>query len=365
MNNDNIGHRDRLRKKFLLDPRYLTSIEELELLLSYAIPRKDVKPIAEELIQRFGNLQTITSQSISELETIKGIGEASAVFLLLIGNLLRKQDMEVKELEMNKPQMNLFNDQINDYQKPQSIKLFANDEIANSLQYLSEAYSYPDKEKFEAFLVENLPYNSGTTRKRRARYILSRYLNYSSIQNPLTYLFSASNSEKPKRNALFYVIQKQELIAYHFAEEVIWPNLAIGFVTKAQITNFVSRYFPEGSEKTIYEIQKALTNTYDLLDKGQVENDRLIFSLQNSDLESFLFVLTSEYPQSATIPFDKIMNGFIHQHMLWHRDWIKDQLYRLRELKIISKIAEIDFLKQFTIDVDQKTALEMFYQSQQ
>jgi DNA repair protein RadC len=342
---------------------YLTNIEELELLLSYAIPRKDVKPIAKALIQRFGDLQNITSQSISELETIKGIGEVSAIYLLLIGNLLRRQDMEVKELDMNKPQMNLFDVQKFDQQKPQSIKLFANDEIANSLEYLSEAYSYPDKESFEAFLVDTLPYNSGTTRKRRARYILSRFLNYPGIQNPLTYLFSATSSEEAKRNALFYVIQKQELIAYYFAEEVIWPNLAMGFVTKAQISNFVSRYFPEASEKTIYEIQKALINTYGLLDKGRVENDQLLFSLQNADLESFLFVLTSEYPQPETIPFEKIMNGFVHQHMLWHRDWIKDQLYRLRELKIISKIAEIDFLKKFTIDVDQKTALEIFYQS--
>jgi hypothetical protein len=259
--------------------------------------------------------------------------------------------------------MNLFDDQNFNQQKPQSIKLFANDEIANSLKYLSEAYSYPDKEKFGAFLVDTLPYNSGTTRKRRARYILSRFLNYPGIQNPLTYLFSVSSNEQAKRNALFYVIQKQELIAYYFAEEVIWPNLAMGFVTKGQISNFISRYFPEGSEKTIYEIQKALINTYGLLDKGQVENEQLLFSLHNGDLESFLFVLTSEYPQPETIPFEKIMNGFVHQHMLWHRDWIKDQLYRLRELKIISKIAEIDFLKQFTIDVDQKTALEMFYQS--
>lgn len=357
------GHRERLRKRFLLDPKYLTEIEELELLLSYAIPRKDVKTIAEELIQRFGNLQTVISQSISELETVKGIGEASAIYLSLIGNLLRSQIMEGKNTNMNKPQMNLFDLQKLDQQKSQTIKLFANDEIANSLEYLSEAYKYPDKEKFESFLIDSLPYNSGSTRKRRARYILGRFLNYPDIKNPLTYLFSASKNDLARRNALFYIIQKQELIAYYFAEEVIWPNLAMGFVTKAQITNFVSRYFPEASEKTIYEVQKALINTYRLLDKTTTEKDQLYFSLHNGDLESFLFVLTSEYPQPSTIPFEKIMNGFIHQHMLWHRDWIKDQLYRLRELKIISKIAEIDFLKQFTIDVDQKTALEIFYQS--
>ena len=107
MSNDVSGHRDRLRKRFLLDPMYLTEIEELELLLCYAIPRKDIKPIAKELIKRFDDLQTITSQSISELETVKGIGEASAIYLSLIGNLLRRQCMEGKEAIKNASNLSL------------------------------------------------------------------------------------------------------------------------------------------------------------------------------------------------------------------------------------------------------------------
>ena len=48
-----VGHRDRLRARFLNAPDSLPDYELLELLLFMAIPRKDVKPIAKKLIDRF------------------------------------------------------------------------------------------------------------------------------------------------------------------------------------------------------------------------------------------------------------------------------------------------------------------------
>lgn len=355
------GHRDRLRKKFLLDPQYLSQVEKIELLLTYAIPRVDVKPIAQELINRFEDLSGIIRQPVAVLEQVPGIGSSAAIFLAFIGTLLN--ELEGQEETMDSLQPNLFSMPEDDSEVEKKLTLFANDEILNSLQFLSLAYDLPNKESFESYLVEHLPYNSKSTRIRRARYILSRYLNYPDIKNPLTKVFAESENDNVKKNILFYVIQKQEKIAALFAEEVIWPNLALGFISKSVIEEFVKRYFPEAKEKTIYEVQKSLVNTYKLLEIGDLAGEKLFFSLRNGDLESFLFVLTSEFPQPVTVPFEKLLNGFMHRNMLWHRDWMQNQLYRLRALKIISKISEIDFVKQFTLDVDQKTAIEIFYTS--
>ena len=44
------GHRDRLRQRFQSAPASLSEKELLELLLTYAIPRRDTFPLAEELI---------------------------------------------------------------------------------------------------------------------------------------------------------------------------------------------------------------------------------------------------------------------------------------------------------------------------
>lgn len=80
--NFRIGHRARMRQKFLDDK--LTDDELLELLLSYAIPRRDTKPIAKLLVSQFGNVQRILSASVDDLCQIDGIGPNVAIFLRAI-----------------------------------------------------------------------------------------------------------------------------------------------------------------------------------------------------------------------------------------------------------------------------------------
>ena len=59
------GHRDRLRERFLLGgPDALPDYELLELVLFMAIPRRDIKPLAKELIAKFGNLAGVLNASI-------------------------------------------------------------------------------------------------------------------------------------------------------------------------------------------------------------------------------------------------------------------------------------------------------------
>lgn len=51
------GHRERLRQKFKENSQSLSEAERLELFLTYAIPRKDVAPLAHDLMAHFGSLQ--------------------------------------------------------------------------------------------------------------------------------------------------------------------------------------------------------------------------------------------------------------------------------------------------------------------
>jgi len=80
------GHRERLRQKFLDDK--ITEYEKLELLLGYAIPRKDVRVLSRTLFQKFGNMYQILSAPISELESVDGIGKNTAVFLKVIQQIM-------------------------------------------------------------------------------------------------------------------------------------------------------------------------------------------------------------------------------------------------------------------------------------
>ncbi|RLA96542.1 MAG: hypothetical protein DRG32_05130 [Deltaproteobacteria bacterium] len=78
------GHRERLRERFLrAGAKGLQDYELLELLLSYAIPRKDVKPQAKELLRRFGSLAGVMDASPEEVQEVKGIGPRAAALLRL------------------------------------------------------------------------------------------------------------------------------------------------------------------------------------------------------------------------------------------------------------------------------------------
>lgn len=85
------GHRERLKRRFL--KQGLDSFEEheaLELLLFFALPRKDVNPLAHELLERFGSLKNIFDADPSDLARINGIGESAAVLIKLQSELARK-----------------------------------------------------------------------------------------------------------------------------------------------------------------------------------------------------------------------------------------------------------------------------------
>ena len=79
------GHRQRLRDRFLksgLDG--FADYEVVELLLTLAIPRSDVKQPAKALINRFGDLRGILDAPLDDLQGIPGIGSVTPVALQII-----------------------------------------------------------------------------------------------------------------------------------------------------------------------------------------------------------------------------------------------------------------------------------------
>lgn len=82
------GHRERLRTRFLEgDASALSEVALLELLLTYSIPRRDVRPLAEALLGKFGNTAAVIAAEPSELEKLSGIKESSVVLLKLTHRL--------------------------------------------------------------------------------------------------------------------------------------------------------------------------------------------------------------------------------------------------------------------------------------
>lgn len=79
------GHRQRVKDRFRkegLDE--FDEVHALELLLFYAVPRIDTKPLARTLLDRFGSLALVLEASQEDLLSVPGVGENIATYLTLI-----------------------------------------------------------------------------------------------------------------------------------------------------------------------------------------------------------------------------------------------------------------------------------------
>ena len=129
---DNQGHRERIREKFLnngIDG--FAEYEILELLLTYCIPRKDTKPIAKELLNKFKSLDNVFKASFDKLSAIDGLGKNSIAFLKLMGDLpsiIYKDELKNKKL-VDKETLKILNKDI-------------------LLKYLRNKIGYEEIEKF-------------------------------------------------------------------------------------------------------------------------------------------------------------------------------------------------------------------------
>lgn len=88
---EHTGHRERLRMRFEQNQlNGFSDHEVLELMLTYAIPRVDVNPLAHRLMDRFGSLSGVMEATAGELMQVKGMGERSAAFITMLLPVLRR-----------------------------------------------------------------------------------------------------------------------------------------------------------------------------------------------------------------------------------------------------------------------------------
>ncbi|MBE6945808.1 MAG: hypothetical protein E7459_06950 [Ruminococcaceae bacterium] len=84
------GHRERVKQRYA--QQGLKGFDEeniLEMLLYYAIPRKDTLPIARGLLNRFDRLVDVLNTPVEELVKMEGVGEGTAQYLHMLADICR------------------------------------------------------------------------------------------------------------------------------------------------------------------------------------------------------------------------------------------------------------------------------------
>ena len=79
------GHRQRLRDRFIeYGMESFTDIEALEILLFYAVPRRDTNTLAHALLEHFGSYRGVMEADLDALEKVPGIGRNAAALIKLV-----------------------------------------------------------------------------------------------------------------------------------------------------------------------------------------------------------------------------------------------------------------------------------------
>lgn len=98
------GHRQRLRERFVFaGDDALQDYELLELLLFSAIPRRDVKPLAKDLLKKFGSLPELMAVPHATLTQVDGISENTATAIKTVTAIAHRM---IKQELMQKPVLN-------------------------------------------------------------------------------------------------------------------------------------------------------------------------------------------------------------------------------------------------------------------
>jgi len=226
------------------------------------------------------------------------------------------------------------------------LRVCSNDLGEHALKFIPNAAEFSDIESYRDYLLGKLPFNSVATRQRYAQYLINRFFPGDHLHEDLTAFASAGEGRPSLGDVLFYLACRSETILALAAENVVWPALSDGGVARAKITQFVQSRL--GSVKGSKRTGQAIARSYQHYGIGEATRDRLIVSVRRSDMASFAYILHLEFPEPGMHAFEKLLDGPMHKWLLWERDWIIEQLYACRQAGLLTKVSEIDSMRQFT-----------------
>lgn len=393
-----LGHRERLRERLLTASLELSEAERVELLLTYAIPRRDVAPLAQELLANFGSVGGLLAASYRELTAIKGIGEQAATLIRIVAVLLNQedkpelppivmelpvsaekslepgiQDQEQSELVSSTesahvaktPKKNIPAKATKSAKQQTGSRTFTNDLAQAAFDYVHLATQFDTVESYKAHLLTILPYNSDSSRKRYASNLINRYFSTGVIKTPMIQFMGYEQDQASRQAILFYETVKVEDTLRAVAEKSIWPALPAGKITREQIRNFLAGMFNDISPATMKRMLYSIFNIYTILNGARVDDDTLHFQIRKGTLPAFLYILCAEFPEPGIYTMSALEAGPMRRWLLWDRDWMRRQLYNLQDLGVLAKVSEIDTIRQFTLTYSQVDALHHYYRHPQ
>ncbi len=384
------GHRQRLRERFLAGKPEAHSDEALlELLLTYAIPRRDVKPLAHKMISTFGDLSSVLKTSPEALCKSIGIKISSATLIKLVNYIHSEHSDEPTEAgqEVTAPrpvpekyegQVSLFQgateeaaSKIDGQAKPSKAKvsrtrttpipsrgtgLFSIGLLKEAIDLLPSLPETESLDEVKDHIRSNLRCNAEQTRDRYTSYIIRRMFPDGYADYALRAFAKCFRDTRDLKEVCYYRFIKAEPLIQRVVTDLFLPSIGKGSIHRARLIDYLTDLYP--SSRSIGKSARAIA---EVLSSGGVaasNKDELSFGYRDIPLPTFAFIVHSEFAEPGMYDLSKLENNATIRAMLWRPDRVLPALYELRNTGVISKISEIDSVRQFTLKFSLQKAVE-------
>ena len=381
------GHRRRLRERFLArDSSALTDEALLELLLCYAIPQRDVQPLAKRLIEKYGSLSTLLSLDVAALCDEEGVKQATAILLKVVDRIKSAATLPaaaargnatapaVQEILFNEPlagaarapQRAESNEALAMPKKPiaqpRGVEVFSKSLLKETCQFLPLLPDASGMDELREFVRSRFHYSSETTRSRRVNYVLKRMFPGGTPDRALIRFARLYVGQQDMKDVAFHRFCQSEPLMPKVIDELFIPAIGSGVITRAAIRSYLKDLFPES--RTLDDCGQAIVEA--LVTTGIARSDRtsVHFAYREIALPSFAFILHDIFPEPGMYGLRSIEASPAVRHMFWNPDRILPSVYELRNRGLISKVSEIDSVRQFTTKYDLSGLVDALAESQ-
>lgn len=225
--------------------------------------------------------------------------------------------------------------------------LFAKALMKDAIMVLPTLPETTSVEQIRDHVRSNIHYNSVQTRERFTAYIL-KHLFPSGKPDLSLIRFAKKYSESSylKDVCLYRFIISQPLMR-SFINDLLLKAVGQGSLPKSRLLPFLKENFPKAKEESLKSTVSAICEVLTSCSVAQVERGNIRFALRVPTVESFAFILHSEFPKPGVYNLSVLntSNSFIS--LLWNTDKLTPLLYELRNAGLIAKISNIDSVQQF------------------
>jgi hypothetical protein len=400
------GHRQRLRERFEKEEESAYTAEAiLELLLSYAIPQRDLQPLVRELLARFGSLEGVLGTPLDELCEVNGIKSSSAILLKLVDWIrVRPVASSKPRIEIPPPQpepevapsaadevlldleaaslgqplsgsrgseklggtpagdtterakqaalsvvaatVSSARRRVRGRRTAAEPRMFGKAVLKEAIELLPKLPDTDSLDETRTFLRANLRFSAEKTRQRYANYIIQRMFPEQHADAALRSFARKFEGRQELRDVCYYRFCKAEPLMLEVSDRLILPAIGSGRLTRIRLRELLAERFP--GAKSVKDGAQSIVEACVASAIFRADKTVLSFGYREILPASFAFVLHSEFAEPGMYEIRHLEANPAVRALLWNPDRLLTALYELRNQGLVARISEIDDVRQFT-----------------